>query len=139
MPDADQPQTPHSLRLANLRSTVALILGVVFLGTGITKLAGMPYVVQTFREWGYPPWFRIVIGLVETAGGVLVLIPATRALGATLIALVMVGAIGTHVHAGQWAMVPVPVVTLVLALLLVSALRPRFESFPSVGGTPPRG
>jgi uncharacterized membrane protein YphA (DoxX/SURF4 family) len=136
MVDAQQPQTLPSRRLANVRSTVALVLGVVFLGTGITKLAGMPYIVQTFREWGYPPWFRIVIGLMETAGGALVLIPATRVLGATLIALVMVGAIGTHVHAGQWSMVPVPLVTLVLALLLVSALRPRFESFGTVGRTP---
>ena len=139
MPDTDQPQTPRSRRLANLRSTVALILGIVFLGTGITKLAGMPWIVQTFRDWGYPPWFRIVVGLVETAGGVLVLIPATRVLGATLVSLVMVGAIGTHVLAGQWGMVPVPVVTLALALLLVSALRPRFEGFPSVGDAPPRG
>ncbi|HEX5009559.1 MAG TPA: DoxX family protein [Planctomycetota bacterium] len=136
MPDVDQPQTPRSRRLANLRSTVALILGVVFLGTGITKLAGMPYIVQTFHEWGYPAWFRIVIGLMETAGGVLVLIPATRILGATLISLVMVGAIGTHVLAGQWGMVPVPIVTLALALLLVSALRPRFEAFGTVGRTP---
>ena len=136
MADADHPQTPRSRRLANLRAMVALILGAVFLGTGISKLAGMPYVVQTFREWGYPPWFLVVIGLVEVAGGVLVLVPATRVLGATLIAVEMLGAIGTHVVAGQWSMVPVPVLALALAVLLVSALRKRFEAFGIADRTP---
>lgn len=137
MTEPSQQQTPRSRRLGNVRSMVALILGAVFMGTGIAKLAGVPYFVETFREWGYPPWFLVAIGLVETTAGVLVLIPATRALGAAIIAAVMVGAIGTHVLAGQWVMAPVPLVTLVLAVLLVSALRPRFEPFPTVDRTPP--
>jgi uncharacterized membrane protein YphA (DoxX/SURF4 family) len=137
MTEPSQQQTPRSRRLGNLRSGIGLILGAAFMGTGIAKLARVPFVVDTFREWGYPPWFLVAIGLIETAAGVLVLIPATRALGAAIIAAVMVGAVGTHVVAGQWSMVPVPLVTLVLALLLVSALRPRFEPFPSVDRTPP--
>ena len=128
-------QTPRSRRLGNLRSGVALVLGAVFLGVGISKLAAVPFAVETFRAWGYPPWFRNAIGLTETLAGVLVLIPATRALGAAIIALVMAGAIGTHIVAGQWALVAVPCVTMVLALLLVSALRPRFEPHPTVDRT----
>jgi uncharacterized membrane protein YphA (DoxX/SURF4 family) len=137
MTEPSQQQTPSSKRLGNVRSAVGLILGAVFLGTGMSKIVGVPYIVETFRQWGYPTWFRIAIGLTEILAGVLVLIPATRALGAAIIAAVMLGAIGTHVVAGQWTMVPVPLITLVLALLLVSALRPRFEPFPTVDRTPP--
>ena len=137
MTEPSQQQTPNSRRLGNVRSGVALVLGAVFMGVGIAKLASMPFIVETFRAWGYPPWFRVAIGLTETLAGVLVLIPATRALGAAIVAAVMLGAIGTHVVAGQWTMVPVPMVTLVLALLLVSALRPRFEPHPTVDRSPP--
>jgi uncharacterized membrane protein YphA (DoxX/SURF4 family) len=131
MSESQVQQTPRSRQLGGVRALVALVLGCVFLGLGISKLAGMAWIVESFRAWGYPTWFRYAIGLTETLAGVLVLVPATRALGAALIAIEMVGAIGTHVVAGQWALVPVPVVTLALALLLVSALRPRFEPWPS--------
>ena len=137
MTEPSQQQTPRSRRLGNLRSGVALVLGAAFLGVGIAKLAAVPFIVETFRAWGYPTWFRLAIGLAETLAGVLVLIPATRALGAAMIAVVMVGAVGTHVVAGQWSMALVPTVTLVLALLLVSALRPRFEPHPTVDRSPP--
>jgi uncharacterized membrane protein YphA (DoxX/SURF4 family) len=139
MSDTQVQQTPRSRQLGTLRAFVALVLGVVFLGVGISKLAGMAWIIETFRAWGYPAWFRYAIGLTETLAGVLVLVPATRALGASMIAVVMVGAVGTHVVAGQWSFVPVPVVTLALALLLVSALRPRFEPWPTPQRTPPTG
>ena len=129
--DWSAPQTPDSRRLAGPRSAVALALGCIFLGTGISKIIALDFVVETFQGWGYPAWFRYVVGLTEILAAVLVLIPATRALGAALIAVVMLGAIGTHVLAGQWLFVPVPLVMLVLALLLVSALRPKFEPTPT--------
>jgi uncharacterized membrane protein YphA (DoxX/SURF4 family) len=93
----------------------------------MSKLIALDFVVETFQGWGYPTWFRWAVGLTEILAAVLVLIPATRGLGSAIIGLVMLGAIGTHVVAGQWLMIPLPLALFVLAALLVSALRPRFE------------
>jgi uncharacterized membrane protein YphA (DoxX/SURF4 family) len=121
------PQTATSRRRAGVRSGVATLLGCIFLGAGMSKLIALDFVVETFQGWGYPTWFRWAVGLTEILAAVLVLIPATRGLGSAIIGLVMLGAIGTHVVAGQWLMIPLPLALFVLAALLVSALRPRFE------------
>jgi len=134
-PDTASAPTLSSRKAANARTGLALVLTCVFLGTGISKLVSVPYIVETFRAWGYPTWFRYAIGVTEVLAAVLVLIPATRALGAALVALVMLGAIGTHIVAGQWAMLLLPVSMLAVALLLVNALRPRFEPWPTPGPT----
>ncbi len=122
----------RSPRLAGPRSIVATLLGCIFLAAGISKLIALDSVVETFQGWGFPTWFRWLIGLVEMLAAVLVLIPATRELGAGLIALVMLGAVGTHVLAREWYMVPLPLALLVLAVMLVSVLRPRLA--PDGGG-----
>jgi putative oxidoreductase len=121
-------RTRRSPRLAGPRSIVATLLGCIFLAAGISKLIALDSVVETFQGWGFPAWFRWLIGLVEMLAAVLVLIPATRELGAGLIALVMLGAVGTHVLAREWSMEPLPLALLVLAVMLVSVLRPRLLS-----------
>ena len=53
-----------------------------------------------FEAWGYPVWFRILIGILETGGGFLVLIPKTRHIGALILFVVMVGALVTRIING---------------------------------------
>ncbi len=138
MPDWTIPQTPASRRRANVRSAVATLLACIFLGAGISKLIALDFVVETFQGWGYPTWFLYTVGLVEILAAVLVVIPATRALGAAIIGVVMLGAMATHVMAGEWLMLPLPLALFVLAALLVSALRPRFVPTPMpVSSEPP--
>jgi putative oxidoreductase len=113
-----------------LGSAVGVTLGCVFLGAGISKLVRPDFLVETFTGWGYPLWFLYVVGLVEILGAVLVLIPASRVAGASIIACVMLGAIGTHLMAGQLVMALVPAAMLALAALLLFPLRPRFVVEP---------
>ncbi|MGI9546863.1 MAG: DoxX family protein [Flavobacteriaceae bacterium] len=51
-----------------------------------------------FEEWGFPVWFRIFIGILETAGGILLLVPRFmfRFIGGMILCLVMSGALITR-------------------------------------------
>ncbi|MFJ7065961.1 DoxX family protein [Streptomyces sp. NPDC101115] len=52
-----------------------------------------------FVEWGYPSWMRFVVGALEGAAAVLLVIPDRRArfLGATTLMFVLTGAATTHI------------------------------------------
>jgi uncharacterized membrane protein YphA (DoxX/SURF4 family) len=58
---------------------------------------GYPPYSERFAEWGYPPWFAIVVGVWEVAAGLLLLFPRRRFLGATIIVFVLTGAVTTHI------------------------------------------
>jgi len=55
---------------------------------------------KAFEKWGYPVWFRILIGILETFGGALLLIPPVRHFGAIILFVVMVGALATRIFNG---------------------------------------
>jgi putative oxidoreductase len=93
---------------------VQLLLALAFLGASSGKLLGKPEMVGLFEAIGIGQWFRYVTGLLEATGAVLVVVPRTKALGAALLVMVMVGAVLTHLfilHNAPTA----PAVLLVLA------------------------
>jgi uncharacterized membrane protein YphA (DoxX/SURF4 family) len=101
------------------------VLGVAELAAGGTKLAGVESQVETFEHLGFPQWFRLVTGGLEVLAGVgLVVSPFVRpgiALGGSVLAaVVLVGALGSHLRAGDSAGDMVPAAVL-LALALVVA------------------
>jgi hypothetical protein len=53
-----------------------------------------------FRQWGYPDHFYLVIGAIEVAGGIGLLIPRVASYCATVLSLVMIGASATQVLRG---------------------------------------
>lgn len=55
---------------------------------------------KAFVKWGYPVWFRIFIGVVEFVGGLLMIVPRSRPLGALMLLVVMVGALSTRLIFG---------------------------------------
>ena len=69
----------------------------MFLMVGFLKLSGDPQLVGLFGAIGLGQWFRYLTGTLEVAGAILLLIPRTSGLGALMLAVVMVGAIVTHV------------------------------------------
>ena len=73
-----------------------VLLGAAFLAAGGAKLAGVPAMVELFQKVGVGQWFRIVTGLLEVGGGILLLIPRLTFYGAALLLLVMVGAVTAH-------------------------------------------
>jgi putative oxidoreductase len=75
---------------------VQILLALAFLGASSGKLLGKPEMVGLFEAIGVGQWFRYVTGLLEATGAVLVVVPRAKAFGAALLAMVMVGAVLTH-------------------------------------------
>lgn len=73
-----------------------LLSAAAFLAAGSAKLAGVPMMVAIFDQIGFGQWFRLFTGVVEIAGAIAILFPATVAFGAVLLAVTMVGAVFTH-------------------------------------------
>lgn len=75
---------------------VRILLALAFGAAGLSKLAGVPQMVQVFEAIGFGQWFRYVTGVVEVGGALLLLVPATGFLGGLLLAVTMVFAVATH-------------------------------------------
>jgi putative oxidoreductase len=104
---------------------LTVVLGVVFVTTGIAKLIGAePIALQAAAMRNFPGWIRIVVGVVEVAGAIALFIPSVASAAAALLAFLMLPAILT-----QWMShesgVLVPVVMLVLLLILAWRRNPR--------------
>lgn len=91
----------------NLSPTARIIvwlLALVFLASGGAKLASLQFEIDAFMRWGYPLWFMYLTGAIEVAGGLALLIPRLAGLAAAGLALMMTGAIMTHVIHAELAM-----------------------------------
>lgn len=91
------------------------VLGIAFVFAGGALLSGSPSFQESFERWGYPLWFMYVTGALEVGGAVLVLLSPTRLYGALLLGGVMLGAIATHLRAGEIGSLPAPLALLALA------------------------
>jgi putative oxidoreductase len=82
-------------RLITLRALSGLV-ALAFLASGGAKFAGVAAMVELFDKVGLGQWFRYFTGLLEVAGAIGLLISAYAFYAAILLALVMVGAVITH-------------------------------------------
>jgi putative oxidoreductase len=94
---------------------VSILLATLFLAAGGMKLAGAQEVVDTFTRYGYAGWFRVLTGLMEVTGAVMLLVPRWAFSGATLLGVVMIGAAHTHLTHGE---VPNALFPLILLIVL---------------------
>lgn len=95
-----------------------VVVGLAFLAAGGSKLAGAPAMVAMFAKIGFGQWFRILTGLLEVAGAIGLLVPRLAVYAASMLAVVMVGAIGFHLTRLGGNPVP-PIILLLLAILIV--------------------
>ncbi|MBB6670431.1 DoxX family protein [Cohnella nanjingensis] len=72
-----------------------------FVQNGIQKLAGAGQMVEMFDALGFPDWARIVVGLAELAGGILLAVPRTTLYAAAALSLLMIGAVVSEASAGH--------------------------------------
>ncbi|WP_290888147.1 DoxX family protein [Arenimonas sp.] len=79
-------------------------LALVFAASGIAKLLSLPFEVEAFARWGYPPYFMYLTGVLEVAGAIGLLVRRVSALAALCLAGLMLGAIATHLVHREWAM-----------------------------------
>ena len=86
------------------------------------KMPGVPGVefwIRDFGRWGYPDWFRMVVGGAELLAFLLLLVPRFAAYGALIFAVVMLGAIFTHATHGESGRLPFNLFLLVLSGIIV--------------------
>jgi len=93
------------------------LLALLFVAGGVTKLIGIESAVAGFEHYGYPPWFRLLIGALETLGGIGLLLPALVRSAAAGLVGIMIGAIWTLARVGDSPVPPV-VVGALLGLVL---------------------
>ena len=96
-----------------------LFLAWVFIRQGPTKFSDTSGWARAFQVWHFPVWFRILIGVWETAAALLILVRPVAFIGAAMIALVMLGAMGTHVYWGHPEQVTSEVLPLTLSLVVL--------------------
>lgn len=81
---------------------------------------------RAFRVWHFPVWFRVLIGVAETAAAVLLLTRRTALAGAAIIIVVMLGAMGTHIYWGRPGQVTSEILPLILATMVAIGRRKAF-------------
>jgi putative oxidoreductase len=108
---------------------ITLLLALVCLRSGWLKVTGNVFWVRDFHRWGYPDWFRIVVGIVELTSMALLLIPRLAGYGASLFAAVMLGAIFTHATHNESSRLPFNLLLLALSLVIAFTRRPAWRQF----------
>jgi putative oxidoreductase len=108
-----------------------VVLGLLFLFIGSLTVVGMKALVENFRHFGYPQWFRVVTGSLEALGGAGILIgiwmPLLAELASAGLTLVMLGAVFTHVRVRDPLKKVAPAIVLgALACLVVVSYWPAF-------------
>jgi uncharacterized membrane protein YphA (DoxX/SURF4 family) len=101
----------------------AILLVLIFAPQGWAKFDDASGWAVAFRHWGYPDWFRVIIGVMELSAVVLLLLGRTAAFGAILIIVVMLGGMATHLIFDGGRHMTSEVVPLVLATIVLAARR----------------
>ena len=104
---------------------LSVLLALIFLATGIAKLLGLPlFGLQAAAMADFPDWIRVVIGVLEIVGALSLLAPRLAAVGAVMLALLMVPATITQAMsnaAGVW----VPALLFVVLLFVAWRREPE--------------
>jgi putative oxidoreductase len=102
---------------------ITLLLALVCLRSGWLKVTANVFWVRDFHRWGYPDWFRIVVGIAELTSMALLLLPRLASYGASLFAAVMLGAIFTHYTNNETGRLPFNLLLLALSLIVAFTRR----------------
>lgn len=106
---------------------VSLLFGLMFINSGLNKIfqympmpedmpANMVKLVEAFAAI---TWLMPLIAVVEIIGGILVIIPKYRALGALMILPIMVGILLTHIFNAPSGLPIAGILAAVLAWIMI--------------------
>jgi putative oxidoreductase len=107
------------------------LLALAFVSAGLVKLGGQQVQVDLFAEIGAGQWLRYVVGVLEVAGGVGVLVRRLSGLAALGLAGLMLGAVVTNVAVIGVSPL-VPAAFLVLAALVAWGRRAETSTLPKL-------
>ncbi len=104
---------------------LSVLMALGMLAVGVGKVMGAAPWPQYFEAWGYPSWFRVSVGVFQTAGGVLLLVPPVAFYAAAGLVVVMLGAEFTELSndVGLGPVTPLIYIALLSVILLVRGRR----------------
>jgi uncharacterized membrane protein YphA (DoxX/SURF4 family) len=90
-------------------------LALMFFFAGSRKFTGSMW-ARMFERWGYPDHFYLLVGAVEVACAVALLVPRTASFAALTLIVIMMGAGLTHLMHGEQQRLPqIAIMSLLLA------------------------
>jgi len=108
------------------------LTSLFFIQSGLQKLLGTEQIIDHFDALGYPDWSRIVIGIAEILGAVLLGWPRLTVWAAAALGVLMIGAVASEWLAGQGvAAVLIPGQWLIL-LVLIAGMRYKLVIRPKI-------
>lgn len=111
------------------RGLLWLVTGLatmVMFDAGLGKFTDAPGWQHWFvTVWGYPTWFRGFIGLAETGGALLLLVPLLASFSATGLIIIMLGALWTVTTKETDLSSVDPIVNIVLLSVVLVGWWPR--------------
>ena len=81
--------------------TLTILPAIGLFQAGAGKLIHRTVWVENFERWGYPGWFWLAIGALEVVSGMALLVPRAASAAAIVLAVTMVWALATFLHAGE--------------------------------------
>ena len=103
------------------------LLILVFLMSGLSKLAGAKMQIESFEHLGLPQWFRIITGLVQLAAAAAMIAgywnPGWAAAAGLLLGMVAIGGLLAHIRAKDSFKQSFPIVILGILSFVVFLLR----------------
>lgn len=113
---------------------LSLLFGLMFINSGLNKYLNylpipekMPEkMVKAFGAFMEIGWLLPLVGLAEIIGGIFLIIPRTRALGAIIIFPIMVGILLTHIFQDQTGL---PIAITLVAILIWVMFENRAKYF----------
>lgn len=122
-----QSRKSHEIPEASMRRlspaatwSISIILALLFAAVGLSKLWGPSSArwSDRFLKWGYPGGSQYLVGGVEIISGLALLVPRSRKPASVSLALVMAGAVGTHLIHNELPRIIAPLILGILAFLL---------------------
>jgi len=112
-----------------------VLLGLMFIMAGVTKIVGQKMHVDNFAKWGLPQWFRVVTGLIELVAGAAMIVgiwqPSWAAWAGVVLVVTMIGAVLTHVRIKDTFKNTVnSIVLLVLSVVVLWIQNGELANFP---------
>jgi uncharacterized membrane protein YphA (DoxX/SURF4 family) len=104
------------------------LVALTFIVTGASKLLAVPPSPENFQRWGFSMNFMRLIGIVEVAGAIALIVPRTSFVAALLLIADMLGALRTGVAYREALHIVLPSVLLILLAMIAWARRTTVRS-----------
>ena len=112
---------------------ISILFGLIFINSGLNKFLNympmpenlpekMMKLMNAFQEIG---WLMPLVALVEITGGILIMVPKLRALGAIIIFPIIIGILMTHII-NEPSGLPMAIVLLAINLWVIFENRKKY-------------